>query len=229
MEKLNIQSIFNSIDGEVNGFHGAGEMCTFIRLRGCPLSCSYCDTRYAQKSEPKNLMNIDEILAFPKLLNKITITGGEPLAQRTCLEPLVEQLLTDGHRITIETNGTEPTFYCINDYREIRYVMDYKLPSSGMEDRMIERAFTSLTEKDVIKFVIKNHTDYYIARDIVVHKDWDARKVFSPGLGFPGNISDMSWPTELAEMMLDDFETLQDVQFSLQLHKILWPSAVEER
>ncbi|MHA1592420.1 MAG: 7-carboxy-7-deazaguanine synthase QueE [Candidatus Heimdallarchaeaceae archaeon] len=230
MNQLNVQAIFNSIDGEVNGFHGTGEMCTFIRLKGCSLNCKWCDTEYAQNPEPKNLMTINEILAFPKLLNKITITGGEPLLQRTNLTPLVDKLLTSGHRITIETNGSEPPLSGLwfGKNKLLRYVMDYKLPCSQMEDHMNISSFALLSKYDVIKFVIANHTDYYIARDLVVNKtDWVARKVFSPLLVIDKFYE--NWPTELAEMMLEDYEILQDVQFSLQLHKILWPNAVQER
>jgi len=237
--KLNVQAIFSSIDGEANGFNGAGELTTFIRLKGCNLNCQWCDTKYAQESKPENWMTTDEIIQqihFPK----VTVTGGEPLLQRTRLLPLVEILLTNAYRITIETNGTEPPFAEIDtSFQKLRYVVDYKLPSSGMEDEMNLEVFKNLELTDVIKFVISDMKDYKRACEVVKsNPSWEAKMVFSPALGglhafavpsTGGNIKsvfNMDWPRQLAEMMIRD---KVDAQFSLQIHKVLWPRAKEER
>lgn len=240
---LNVQAIFDSIDGEVNAFHGAGQLTTFIRLKGCNLRCGYCDTKYSQEAEPENWMTIDEIVQkvhFPK----VTITGGEPLLQPVvdlCAKLVVEK----GCFITIETNGTirPPHPYCT----DVRYVVDYKLPSSGMLEHMHTEVFKDLRRVDVIKFVIADEYDYKYAYTVVVQNpDWEAKMVFSPALGrlkyefsaskkYPGLKGkpiaatarfDMDWPRQLAEMMIRD---RAPAQFSLQLHKILWPGAKEER
>jgi len=223
---LNVQAIFNSIDGEVNGFHGAGELCTFIRLRGCNLRCSYCDTKYAQDGEITGTqMTVKQIMDFPGLLSKVTITGGEPLLQRNMMLKLVEKLISKGHRITIETNGTQIPLPPSN--LNLRYVMDYKLPSSEVCDQMIPQAFEALMPVDVIKFVIADYNDFYYARDLVIKNKWLARIVFSPMIS--NNKLYNTWVAELAELMLHDSKLFENVQYSLQLHKILWPNVKEER
>jgi len=245
MSKLNIQSIFHSLDGEANAFDGAGQLCTFIRLKGCNLNCQYpCDTPQSIPSKPENWMTIDEIVeqvVFPK----VTITGGEPLLQKEGVKELCLELVED-HLISIETNGTiRPPFG-----HSIRYVMDYKLPSSGMEERMDPRAFSCLREIDVIKFVISDWNDYNRALEVIKeHPEWEAKKVFSPAIAVEGGINhtpqDMSveelkkyfsvpklleraagWPRQLAEKMIED---RVPAQFSLQIHKLLWPGSTEER
>ncbi len=235
---LNVQAIFDSIDGEENAFGGAGQLTTFIRLKGCNLTCSYCDTKYALPGYPENWMTIDEIIQeihFPK----VTITGGEPLLQEESVMELCNILtyhLNNNHyaRVTIETNGTiEPTYFVHN----VRYVVDYKLPSSGMLEHMNTEVFKSLRYNDVIKFVIADEYDYKYAYTVVVQNpDWQAKMVFSPVLGGLHafvcseddlkHVFDMDWPRQLAEMMIRD---RVPAQFSLQLHKILWPGAKEER
>lgn len=239
--KLNIQAIFDSIDGEENAFDGAGQLTTFIRLKGCNLSCSYCDTKYAQNAEPKNLMTIEEVIQqvhFPK----VTITGGEPLLQRQGVETLCSRLVFGKLcEVSVETNGVIQPEYFLD---KVRYIVDFKLPSSGMVNHMKSSLFYALREVDVIKFVISDEEDYrYAKRLLQMHLSWEAKKVFSPALGhlkwtcydhtskiIPGSESfEMAWPRQLAEMMIRD---KIPAQFSLQLHKILWPGATgakEER
>jgi len=235
--ELNVQAIFDSIDGEANGFYGAGELTTFIRLKGCNLNCIYCDTTYAQNSKPENWIAVDEIMKqvhFPK----VTITGGEPLLQRTNLLPLVETLLVNGYDVSIETNGTELPFAEIDtSFRRLRYIVDFKLPSSGMMEYMKSMVFASLCATDVIKFVISNEEDYGYAKMLILeHPRWVARKVFSPVVEYEKDcnpqyvhipkVLDMRWPRQLAKMMIQD---KVNAQFSLQIHKVLWPGVKEER
>jgi len=261
--KLNIQSIFDSLDGEVNGFNGAGELCTFIRLKGCnffPNGCSYCDTKYAQNPKPTNWMTIDEIVEhvhFPK----VTITGGEALMQKVGVVSLIRALRRrndfDNINVSVETNGSIPipfgeASYCcfIGDDKHVRWVVDYKLKNSEREDKMDLSVFSSLRDIDVIKFVISDKEDYKRACSLIKkHSKWVAKKVFSPVVKIrrgvrvdtkfkseklnrflpifvPFEFVDPEWPCQLVTMMMKD---KVPAQFSLQLHKILWPGAKEER
>jgi len=104
--KLNIESIFNSIDGEYNGLIGAGELTTFIRVHGCNLQCTYCDTEYAQDMNPGTIgfLTVDEIIKRYNILPKVTITGGEPFIH-PAIHPLIEKLVEMNCQVSIETNG----------------------------------------------------------------------------------------------------------------------------
>lgn len=228
---LNIQAIFDSIDGEVNGFNGAGELCTFIRLRGCNLRCEFCDTKYAQDQKAKELKSVEDILKL-NILPKVTITGGEPLIQEETTQ-LVLGLLDRKHRVSIETNGSLSVSHDLFNHmlakENLRLIVDYKLPSSKMEDQMRAMTFFQLRDCDVIKFVIDGINDFYIARGLVLaNRDtWKARKVFSPAIKYPDIFT--GWPKALAEMMIDEAHMIPDVSYSLQIHKVLWPGATHER
>lgn len=239
---LFVESIFNSIDGEVNGFLGAGQLCTFIRLKGCNLRCSYCDTKYAQEpgEGEEGKIDVDDIVNHPDMLNKVTITGGEPLIQKN-VSFLIGTFLAHGKFITIETNGSIliPSFedvgssmltdLLVNLWKSnLRFVVDYKLPSSGVEHEMKATIFNSLRFCDVVKFVIANFDDYYVARSLATCEGWSkARMVFSPAIEDQNDYT--GWPATLAQMMITDAKMLGDVQFSLQNHKILWPNSQVER
>jgi len=164
-----VNSIFNSIDGEVN-FYGQGMLTTFIRLQGCNLKCSYCDTPQAQnKTKAPFKMTPAEIVKEVHRLqgNKVTITGGEPLEQRKELIRLVEIFnRTRGYdfRVTIETNGSK-SLKGIFDMA--CWVVDYKLPSSGMEGAMNHEAFCHLCNQDVVKFVIQTKEDFNVATQTI--------------------------------------------------------------
>ena len=181
---MKIYSIFNSIDGEVSRF-GQGTFSTFIRTAGCNLSCSWCDTKYAQDgNEGKGEVSIATIIKRVKSIGcrKITITGGEPLMQGEELKLLVRALSHDGFKITIETNGTQPP----NGTPGIAsWIVDYKTPSSGMMHHMMDdRGFLALRPNDFIKFVITDKPDYNIAVDKyekLKKLNLKARVAFSPG------------------------------------------------
>jgi len=199
------------------------------------ISVHNCDTQYAQNSKPENWMTIDEVIEqvhFPK----VTITGGEPLLQKEAVGELCRRLVDSSpyHQVSIETNGTiQPMYFRDN----IRYIVDFKLPSSGVMDKMNSLAFSSLRSLDVIKFVISDMEDYGYAKMLITdHPNWKAKKVFSPVMEIVGSTIekcvynpprvDMDWPRRLVEMMIRD---KVGAQFSLQIHKILWAGAVEER
>ena len=234
--KLNVQSIFDSIDGEVNAFDGAGQLTTFIRLKGCNLHCQYCDTSYSQKAVPLNWIDVDEVMQQVHF-KKVTITGGEPLLQLNEDFSLICHLVFNGHLVTIETNGSVvPIDEFFGASYALRLVVDYKTPSSGMVEMMNDSIFPRLRKEDVIKFVIANEEDYAFAKEILSgHHSWIAKIVFSPAITFTVNQGagfyntgepDIKWPRQLAEKMIRD---KIDAQFSLQIHKVLWPGAKEER
>ena len=103
---MKIRSIFTSVDGEINDFH-QGRLSVFVRLAGCNLNCSYCDTKYAQSIKAGTEKSISEIVSNVCKFNldKVTITGGEPLLQADEVKILIKELSTKGKKITIETNG----------------------------------------------------------------------------------------------------------------------------
>jgi len=219
---LNVHSIYVSLDGEVNGFNGPGELTTFIRLRGCNLACKYCDTKYARDGSLKTRLSVDEIVEQVKT-EKVTITGGEPLLQNNCSD-LITILIAKEKRVTVETNGTLPIpiIYTLDRMKvveRLRFVMDYKLPSSGMESKMNLEAFAKLNEWDIIKFVMADEEDFERAKQIIQkHSDWRAKKVFSPVFPLVGGICTNSWPVILAKKLISE---QLPVQYSLQLHKVL--------
>jgi 7-carboxy-7-deazaguanine synthase len=182
------------------------------------------------------LMTLEEILATSYLLPKITITGGEPLLHGNLFLQLLEALLESGRKVSIETNGTQiPYMFSESKYQTLyRYIVDYKLPSSGMMEKMNRDVFDVLRPVDVMKFVICNAEDYDIAKVLICKQKnvdcWRARKVFSPGIENQRNYT--GWPACLAENMIRDSvqnPILADIQYSLQIHKVLWPYAIKER
>ena len=145
---LCVNEIFDSIDGEGKK---AGQLATFIRLCGCNLRCSYCDTAYAF-NEGRH-MDIADIIAQVSYPN-VTLTGGEPLCQD--IHVLLEGL--KGHSVNIETNGSmdiEPYF----KYDHVWFTVDYKSLSSDMANRMLPENFEKLRPQDVLKFVVGDEAD----------------------------------------------------------------------
>ena len=219
-----VNSIFNSIDGEVN-FYGQGMLTTFIRLQGCNLKCSYCDTPQAQnKTKAPFKMTPAEIVKEVHRLqgNKVTITGGEPLEQRKELIRLVEIFnRTRGYdfRVTIETNGSK-SLKGISDMA--CWVVDYKLPGSGMEEAMKHEAFSYLGQQDVVKFVIQNKEDFNKAIQTIEEIFGDFGKTdefpvfaFSPVYKKITPAQLLSWLNETS------IPKLYKTALNIQLHKII--------
>jgi 7-carboxy-7-deazaguanine synthase len=156
------------------------------------------------------------------------------MLQYKSLAPLLARLEEQDKFVSIETNGSKDTnpwvyscsFNYVWDWPSIRWIVDYKLPSSGMEEFMIPAIFNALREIDVIKFVIADKRDYQRALEIRrLFSSWKAKKVFSPAIVDQKDYT--GWPACLAEMMIRD--KLYDVRYSLQVHKCLWPNAKQER
>jgi 7-carboxy-7-deazaguanine synthase len=204
---LRVTEIFHSIQGESLT---AGERTVFVRLTGCPLRCGYCDTAYAFKGG--EWRSIPEILEQVARFNAphVCITGGEPLAQRACLD-LLTALCDAGHVVSIETSGAIDIRGV--DPRVVR-VLDLKTPGSGEQARNLWSNLGHLSPADQVKFVICNESDYRWAAG-VVHEHNLSRcctVLFSPAA------PDCA-PGDLADWILRD---RLPVRLQLQLHKILW-------
>ncbi len=226
---LRLCEIFKSIDGEANGWNGAGEQTLFIRLQGCNLRCKYCDTKHAQSctSGDMTLMSLLDVafqLPVKKVARykKVTITGGEPLLQAEVWS-LIDLCLSRELRVTVETNGTCWIPSPFLRIPEVRFIVDWKLPSaelvSGPEYNICN--YGELRPYDVIKFVILTREDYSEAKELVNrYDDWSARKVLSIGFAAPC-ADDPTIPgrKELIEHILKDAD--ERFQLQLQLHKIL--------
>ena len=205
---LTINEIFYSIQGETTT---AGLTSVFVRLSGCNLSCSYCDTAHARTEGYE--MQLDAILneiEKCRSANHVTITGGEPLLQNNTI-PLVKKILEAGRKVQIETNGS----ILLKDVPEqVRKIVDVKTPSSGEADSFDMRNLKYLTGRDEMKFVIADSADYDFSKDFI-SKYLTKKGItinFSPVYGsMPG--------MELADRILAD---RLPVRLNLQLHKILW-------
>jgi 7-carboxy-7-deazaguanine synthase len=207
---LRITEIFYSLQGESNT---VGIPTVFIRLTGCPLRCSYCDTAYAFTGGEKK--HIEDIIAAvePYGTRYITVTGGEPLAQPACLE-LMKRLLDNGYIVSLETSGALDVSQV--DPRVIK-VMDLKTPSSGELSKNHYQNIQHLTKNDQVKFVIADDEDYVWSKKMLLenHLSDYCDILFSPVAGKQN-------PTELANKILQD---RLPVRFQIQLHKFLWDDA----
>ncbi|MGZ8163562.1 MAG: 7-carboxy-7-deazaguanine synthase QueE [Methylobacter sp.] len=210
MSSLRITEIFYSLQGESNT---VGLPTVFIRLTGCPLRCVYCDTAYAFTGGKK--IEIDEIIAQIEQYGTryITVTGGEPMAQQSCLE-LMTKLLDKGYFVSLETSGAIDMSAV--DPRVVK-VMDIKTPGSGELSKNLYQNIDYLSPKDQVKFVIGSSEDYEWSKALLTEYNLPDRCeiLFSPVMG-------QQDPTELAEKILHD---KLPVRFQIQLHKILWDNA----
>lgn len=213
-DKLRITEIFASIQGESTS---VGMPTVFVRLTGCPLRCQYCDTAYAFSGG--SWMHFDEIATKVKTFNlkHVTVTGGEPLAQKSCLK-LLSTLCNQGYIVSLETSGALDISEV--DPRVIK-VMDVKTPASQEVSKNRWDNFNYLREQDQVKFVICNQSDYVWAKYIIAeHQLRDRCEVlFSPMMEVTESNLEPIEARQLAEWIVQD---QLDVRFQLQLHKILW-------
>ncbi|MFN3921021.1 MAG: 7-carboxy-7-deazaguanine synthase QueE [Caldimicrobium sp.] len=207
---LKISEIFFSIQGE-GPFIGYPTL--FIRLYGCNLNCSWCDTPYAKSGSNFVEKSIKEIIIFWQKnyfeIPFITITGGEPLLQKESLA-LMEDLIKEGAVVSLETNGS----LSIKDVpKDVVIIMDIKTPSSQMSHFNNYNNFNFLQKKDVVKFIIQDKKDFDWSLEIIERYDLLSRVncLFSPVYG------KMS-PHELSNWIL---MTKKPIRFQIQLHKLL--------
>jgi 7-carboxy-7-deazaguanine synthase len=220
--KLPIVEIFQSLEGEGTK---AGFVTTFIRLFGCDLKCSWCDTKYSyEPAQPREYLKIIEIIARIKEYQNchICLTGGEPLLHGENSIELIQALarleaVVDLH---VETNGAvdlgpfvklRKQDFWVN--RKLRFIMDYKLPSSGVTDRMVVGNFDLLLGQDEIKLVIADERDFFAALEVLQKWHFRGQLLFSPVWGR------MS-PQRLATLLVE--RKMQNVKLNLPLHKIIW-------
>lgn len=207
-----VNEIFNSIDGE--GLR-TGELATFIRLAGCNMKCSYCDTLYALNSNSGEELDIDEIIQrVEKYKTKnVTLTGGEPLIHKD-IDLLINSLINKGYKVNIETNGSVPIEKYLN---KCLITMDYKTPSSLMEKNMLLSNIERLTENDVLKFVV-NESDLDTVEKVMRDYKIKSYIYISPIFG------EMQ-PNKIVEFMKKMNErgiNMCKVRVQVQLHKIIW-------
>ena len=206
-ERLRITEIFISLQGEAAT---VGWPTVFVRLTGCPLRCTYCDTAYAFHGG--QWMSLDTILGTVAGfgVEHVCVTGGEPLAQRRCLE-LLQRLCDAGYLVSLETSGALDTSGV--DPR-VTQVLDIKTPGSGEVHRNLMENLDRVGSKDEVKFVICDRVDYEWARDTVRSRKLPgkAQVFFSPSWG-------QLEPAELAEWVLAD---RLEVRLQVQLHKVIW-------
>lgn len=204
---MRITEIFHSIQGESSY---AGQPCVFVRLTGCPLRCTWCDSDYTFSGGTE--MTMDEVLTKVRAYHcpLVEVTGGEPLHQPEAFS-LIEALCTEGYDVLIETSGAIDI--ALVDQRAY-VILDVKCPGSGMLDRMRWENLARLTGKDEAKFVIKDRADYEWAREIVKSYGLAERCTVLFGPVF-GELE----PRQLAEWVLAD---RLPVRFQLQLHKYVW-------
>jgi len=206
-DSLRITEIFLSLQGESST---VGLPTVFVRLTGCPLRCVYCDTTYAFKGGENRSIDaiVDEVLSYG--VQHVTVTGGEPLAQKRCIK-LLSDLCDKGLNVSLETSGAIDVMDV--DARVMK-VMDLKTPSSGEMARNLMSNLEHLNAHDEVKFVIGDQADYdWSVEQLKTHAiDQRCKVLFSP---VQGQFS----PTELADRIVSD---RLPVRFQMQLHKLLW-------
>jgi 7-carboxy-7-deazaguanine synthase len=225
---MQITEIYKSIQGESTY---TGLPCVFVRLTGCNLRCSWCDSEYTFTGGHR--MTPEEIVAEVEGLlprgGLVEVTGGEPMLQEKELVPLMQNLLDQGYTVLLETSGERPLERVP---KGVIKIVDVKCPNSGEPDTFHEENLETLTSQDEVKFVLSDRTDYEFAREFVASRGLAGRVnaiLFSPA--FDGNAHgprDASHclldPRELAEWILRDGVS---ARLGLQIHKFIWDPAMK--
>jgi len=225
---MQITEIYKSLQGESTH---AGLPCVFVRLTGCNLRCSWCDSEYTFQGGRKMDSSAvrDEVRRLSPNGGLVEITGGEPMLQGRELIPFMLQLLEDGYRVLLETSGERPLDRVPE---EVIKIVDVKCPNSGEVNTFHVDNLQALTSHDEVKFVLSSRADYEFAREFT-HRNRLSERVnavlFSPAFrkdatGARDSSHCLLDPQQLAEWMLAD-----DVpaRLGLQIHKFIWDPAVK--
>lgn len=220
---MHIIEIYKSLQGE-SSF--AGLPCVFVRLAGCNLRCSWCDSEYTFHGGQKmaDLEILSEVERLSPDGGLVEITGGEPMLQERELVPFIRQLLASGYRVLLETSGERPLEAVP---REVHKIVDVKCPGSGEHLRFRQENLATLTTNDEVKFVVASREDYEYARDFVRQHGLEAKHaglILSPAFrkGATGSRSTENClldPRDLAEWMIADN---LNARLGLQIHKFIW-------
>jgi len=221
---MQITEIYKSLQGE-SSF--AGLPCVFVRLTGCNLRCSWCDSEYTFSGGRR--MSSAEVEAEVHRLSPprgrkrlVEITGGEPMLQERELIPFMRRLLEQGYIVLLETSGERPLG---NVPKQVHKIVDVKCPHSGAADTFKDENLAALSEHDELKFVLSNRADYEFARDFVKQRKPKVKEVlFSPAFrkdarGERSASQCLLDPEQLAQWMLADGV---EARLGLQLHKFIW-------
>ena len=223
-----ITEIYKSLQGESTY---AGLPCVFVRLTGCNLRCSWCDSEYTFSGGKR--MSAEEVFNEVACLSPngglVEITGGEPMLQERELLPFMQRLLEAGYRVLIETSGERPL---ARVPKQVVKIVDVKCPNSGEPDTFDMANLDALAPHDEIKFVISDREDYEFARDFSRRHALADRVnavLFSPAFrkdaqGTRSAAHCLLDPQELAEWMLADSVP---ARLSLQIHKFVWDPALK--
>jgi 7-carboxy-7-deazaguanine synthase len=206
--KFRVTEIFHSIQGEANT---VGRPTVFIRLTGCPLRCTYCDTEYAFNGGKRQSLQqiLQQVMGFD--CGYVTVTGGEPLAQPDC-RTLLGALAATGRDVSLETSGALPIDHID---RRVSIVLDLKTPGSMESDKNLWQNVGLLKREDQVKFVICDEIDYAWSKSKTIEYNLTEKVehiFFSPVHGKQD-------ATQLAEWILTD---QLNVRMQLQQHKLLW-------
>jgi 7-carboxy-7-deazaguanine synthase len=225
---MQITEIYKSLQGESTH---AGLPCVFVRLTGCNLRCSWCDSEYTFQGGKK--MALEDILIEVQRVSPgaglVEITGGEPMLQEREVVPLMQRLLDAGYSVLLETSGERPLERVPV---QVVKIVDVKCPASGEGDTFHLANFQVLTRRDEVKFVLSGRADYDFAKDFTErHKLADRVNavLFSPAFrkdatGARDSSHCLLDPQELAEWMIADNVP---ARLGLQLHKFIWDPAVK--
>jgi 7-carboxy-7-deazaguanine synthase len=225
---MQITEIYKSLQGESTY---AGLPCVFVRLTGCNLRCSWCDTEYSfyggKKMTPEQVF--DEVERLTLAGGLVEITGGEPMLQERDLVPLMQRMLDSGYKVLLETSGERQLQRVPAGVVKI---VDVKCPDSGEADTFQMDNLETLRAHDEIKFVISSREDYEFARDFTARHDLTPRVnavLFSPAFskdasGARDASNCLLNPQELAEWMLEDNV---NARLGLQIHKLIWDPAMK--
>lgn len=215
MAVFHVVEKFVSINGE--GQH-AGELAVFVRLRGCNLKCSYCDTRWACTEDAKaEEMTEVEIVSYviSTGVKRVTLTGGEPLLADNVIDLLGAFAVHKDIFVEIETNGSVD----IHPFAEIdnppAFTLDYKLEGSGMEDRMLIENFKYLSSKDTVKFVCSDVSELDKVCEIV-----DKYRISDKCTALISPVFGRIEPADMVDYLIT--HKRNDIRLQLQLHKFIW-------